>query len=92
MINVMAVHKYGESEFWLAIGKLILIFIVFGFTFVTMVGGNPKHDAYGFRYWRTPGAFAEHFSTGALGRFEGFLAGMWNAGKSPYRRPTVDWS
>lgn len=75
--------------------ELILIFIVFGFTFVTMVGGNPQHDAYGFRYWKNPvsdfsvlfcnqadlrkGAFAEHLSTGDLGRFEGFLAGLWNA-------------
>jgi amino acid transporter len=37
-----------------------------------MVGGNPKHDAYGFRYWKTPGAFAEYRTTGSLGRFEGF--------------------
>lgn len=44
-----------------------------------MVGGNPKHDAYGFRYWNNPGAFAEHRSTGALGRFEGFLACLWSA-------------
>lgn len=28
--------------------------IVFSFTFVTMVGGNPTHDAYGFRYWNNP--------------------------------------
>lgn len=28
--------------------------IVFAFTFVTMVGGNPQHDAYGFRYWKNP--------------------------------------
>lgn len=49
------------------------------FTFVTMVGGNPQHDAYGFRYWNHPGAFAEHLSTGTLGRFEGFLACLWSA-------------
>jgi hypothetical protein len=24
------------------------------YTFVTMVGGNPHHDAYGFRYWNEP--------------------------------------
>jgi amino acid permease len=24
------------------------------YTFVTMVGGNPNHDAYGFRYWNNP--------------------------------------
>jgi amino acid transporter len=60
-------------------GKVILIFILFSFTFVTMVGGNPSGDAYGFRHWNNPGAFAEYLSSGSLGRFEGFLACMWSA-------------
>lgn len=53
--------------------------MLFCFTFITMVGGNPKHDAYGFRYWREPGAFAEYVTTGSLGKFEGFLAALWKA-------------
>ncbi|KAF4548412.1 Amino acid permease-like protein 28 [Elsinoe fawcettii] len=80
LINILAVRAFGEAEFWLSGGKVILIFLVFSFTFVTMVGGNPARDAYGFRYWRDPGAFAEHLSTGSLGRFEGFLAALWSAG------------
>lgn len=44
-----------------------------------MVGGNPQHDAYGFRYWNNPGAFAEYLTTDSLGRFEGFLAALWSA-------------
>ncbi|OAG41603.1 hypothetical protein AYO21_04067 [Fonsecaea monophora] len=79
LINLFAVKWYGESEFWLSGGKVILVFIVFGFTFVTMVGGNPQHDAYGFRYWNNPGAFAEYVTTGALGRFEGFLGALFMA-------------
>lgn len=71
---------YGEAEFWLSGGKLVLIFLLFSFTFITMVGGNSKQDAYGFRYWKTPGAFAEYKSTGDLGRFQGFLAALWSAG------------
>lgn len=78
LINVFAVEYYGESEFWLSTGKLILFLIVFSFTLVTMVGGNPKHDAYGFRYWSDPGSFAEYITTGPLGRFEGFLGALWN--------------
>lgn len=58
---------------------MILILILFSFTFVTMVGGNPEHDAYGFTYWKHPGAFAEHRTKGSLGRFEGFLAALWSA-------------
>ncbi|KAL2802431.1 amino acid permease/ SLC12A domain-containing protein [Aspergillus granulosus] len=80
LLNVLAVRAYGESEFWLSGGKIILIFICFFFTFITMVGGNPDRDAYGFRYWNDPGSFAEFLSTGALGRFEGFLACVWSAG------------
>ncbi|KAM5344403.1 hypothetical protein ACJ41O_012940 [Fusarium nematophilum] len=78
-LNAFAVKWYGEAEFWLASGKVILLLIVFSFTFVTMVGGNPKHDAYGFRYWKNPGPFAEHITTGDLGRFEGFLGSLWSA-------------
>jgi len=73
LINIFAVHYYGESEFWLAIGKVILIVGLVAYTFVTMLGGNPLHDRFGFRYWRNPGAFAELYKTGSLGRFLGFL-------------------
>ncbi|PNS21550.1 Proline-specific permease [Sphaceloma murrayae] len=78
-INILAVKAYGEAEFWLSGGKVLLIFILFSFTFVTMVGGNPQKDAYGFRYWKNPGSFAEYRSEGTLGRFEGFLAALWSA-------------
>lgn len=44
-----------------------------------MCGGNPQHKPYGFTYWKNPGAFAEHRSTGGLGKFEGFLACLWSA-------------
>ncbi|RYP17695.1 hypothetical protein DL765_004373 [Monosporascus sp. GIB2] len=80
LINVLAVKFYGEAEFWLASGKLVLIGIVFSFTLVTMCGGNPQNDAYGFRYWNNPGAFAEYIGGGALGRFTGFLAAVYSAG------------
>ncbi|KAJ5380513.1 uncharacterized protein N7496_002941 [Penicillium cataractarum] len=79
VLNAFTVKWYGEAEFWLATGKVLLILIVFLFTFITMVGGNPKHDAYGFRYWNNPGSFAEYISTGPLGRFEGFLGAVWSA-------------
>ncbi|KAF9888489.1 hypothetical protein FE257_008596 [Aspergillus nanangensis] len=78
-LNILAVRIYGEAEFWLSGGKLILIFILFSFTFITMVGGNPQGDAYGFRYWQNPGAFATFHTEGDLGRFEGFLAALWSA-------------
>jgi amino acid transporter len=72
-INIFAVKWYGESEFWLALGKVLLIVGLLIYTFITMLGGNPQDDRFGFRYWRDPGAFAELYKTGSLGRFLGFL-------------------
>ena len=48
-------------------------------TFITMVGGNPEHDAYGFRYWSKPGPMAVFQTKGDLGRFEGLLGALWAA-------------
>lgn len=73
LINVMAVKWFGETEFWAAVGKVLLIVGLIFFTFVVMVGGNPKHDAFGFRYWNKPGALAPLYYEGALGRWLGFL-------------------
>jgi len=90
LINLLAVQWYGESEFWAALGKVFLIVGLLIFTFIAMVGGNPLHDRFGFRYacpgtskfvasltqpryWQSPGAFAELYYSGPLGRWLGFL-------------------
>ncbi|KAK4151101.1 amino acid permease/ SLC12A domain-containing protein [Chaetomidium leptoderma] len=73
LINVLAVKWYGEVEFWAALGKVLLIVALLVFTFVAMLGGNPLKDRFGFRYWRDPGAFAQLYHDGDLGRFMGFL-------------------
>lgn len=79
-INVFAVKAYGESEFWLSLGKLILCIGLLFFTLITMCGGNPKHDAFGFRNWKAEGGpIAEYIGTGTTGRFQGFLAGLFSA-------------
>ncbi|KAK8063052.1 amino acid transporter [Apiospora hydei] len=73
LINLLAVKWYGESEFWAALGKVLLIIGLIIFTFIVMLGGNPQHDRFGFRYWKEPGAFNTYYHTGDLGRFMGFL-------------------
>ena len=80
VINVYAVRLFGEVEFWLSLGKLILCIGLLLFTLVTMCGGNPQGDAFGFRNWHA-GDFpiGEYRSSGNLGRFEGFLAGLIGA-------------
>ncbi|KAM9888797.1 hypothetical protein OXX79_012620, partial [Metschnikowia pulcherrima] len=74
LINIFGVAIYGEVEFWLSLGKVVLASGLILFTFITMVGGNPQHDAFGFRYWRDPGPMFTAYHDGALGRFQGFLA------------------
>lgn len=79
-LNIFAVRAYGESEFWLSLGKLILCIGLLLFTLITMCGGNPKHDAFGFRNWHAAGGpIAESIGTGATGRLQGFLSGLFSA-------------
>lgn len=79
-INLFAVRAYGETEFWLSLGKLILCIGLLFFTIITMSGGNPQRDAFGFRHWGAEGGpIAEYIGTGASGRFQGFLAGLFSA-------------
>ncbi|RSL85865.1 hypothetical protein BHE90_005027 [Fusarium euwallaceae] len=72
-INLLAVHWYGETEFWAALGKVLLIVGLILFTFFVMVGANPQRDSFGFTYWKNPGAFKPLYYDGALGRWLGFL-------------------
>ncbi|ETI20678.1 hypothetical protein G647_07020 [Cladophialophora carrionii CBS 160.54] len=72
--NLVAVRWYGESEFIMASTKILLIIGLILLTFITMVGGNPKHDAYGFRYWKHGMAMHPFYTTGATGRFLGFFS------------------
>lgn len=73
LVNLFAVQWYGETEFWLALGKVLLIVGLIIYTFIVMLGGNPLHDRFGFRYWKDPGSFTELYYGGSLGRFLGFL-------------------
>ena len=38
IINLMAVKWYGETEFWAALGKMLLIIGLIIYTFVAMLG------------------------------------------------------
>ncbi|CCH41815.1 General amino acid permease [Wickerhamomyces ciferrii] len=78
-LNVFAVKYFGQSELHLCATKLLLAVGLIAFTFVTMVGGNPQHEAYGFRYWNNPGPLAERFVGGSMGKFHGFMGAMNSA-------------
>lgn len=67
---------YGESEFVMSITKVLLLAGLVLFTFITMVGGNPKHDAYGFRAWKDGNAMHPYYAEGATGRLLGIAVAI----------------
>ncbi|KAI6716145.1 amino acid permease [Diplocarpon mali] len=70
LLNLVAVRHYGEVEFVAASFKIVLMLGLIAATGVTMLGGNPAGDRYGFRAWAPP--MREYLEPGALGRFLGF--------------------
>jgi amino acid transporter len=63
--------------------KVITIVGIIIFSLCIALGAGPAHQAKGFRpgfyTWENPGAFAEAYTTGALGKFLGFWSVMVNA-------------
>lgn len=77
-LNIFAVNLYGESEFILAIGKLILAIGLLFFTFVTMVGGNPQHWAFGFHNFKgVDNAFPQYLGSGASAFWAAYLKAVF---------------
>jgi hypothetical protein len=79
LLNTITVRYFGISEFYMSIFKVLLMLGLFFFTFITMVGGNPIHDDYGFRYWNNPGPFVQHLRPGNTGTFLGILSCLYQA-------------
>ena len=72
VINLFPVHVYGEAEFVFGAIKLTTIIGLIILMFIIDLGGTPKGDRIGFRYWVNPGPMNEYLKTGALGRFLAF--------------------
>lgn len=78
-LNIFAVAIYGEAEFCFASVKIITIVGLIIFAFIIDLGGGPKHDRLGFRYWKHPGAMREYVALGDKGRFLGLFSTLVNA-------------
>jgi len=78
-LNIFAVAIYGEAEFCFASIKIITIVGLLLMAFIVDLGGNPRHDRIGFRYWKHPGAMKTYIAEGDTGRFLGFFATLINA-------------
>ncbi|KFZ22945.1 hypothetical protein V502_02581 [Pseudogymnoascus sp. VKM F-4520 (FW-2644)] len=74
-LNLLPVRYYGESEFWFAGLKVMLIVALLILSFILFWGGGPdQHHILGFHYWRDPGGFKSQLSPGSAGYFVAFLA------------------
>ncbi|KAL8367270.1 hypothetical protein RB599_010319 [Gaeumannomyces hyphopodioides] len=71
IVNVVAVKWYGEAEFIMASTKVLLLFALILITVITMAGGNPQGDAYGFRNWGNGNFIHPYRAEGATGNFLG---------------------
>ncbi|EGV61626.1 Proline-specific permease [Yamadazyma tenuis] len=74
IFNVFGVNWYGEIEFVASITKVLLVVGLMFFSLISMCGGNPKGDAYGFGNWSKGGLVKEYLVSGTTGRF----LGWWN--------------
>ncbi|GJN75755.1 hypothetical protein PLICBS_009861, partial [Purpureocillium lilacinum] len=72
-LNLSPVGVFGETEFWFASIKVMMIIGLLIISLVLMLGGRPSHDRLGFRYWNDPGAVKAYLLDGTTGRFTAFL-------------------
>ncbi|XYA01139.1 hypothetical protein QA089_003691 [Meyerozyma guilliermondii] len=69
-MNFRPVKYYGESEFCVAIIKILCITGLIILGVVIFFGGGPNQDGVlGFHYWKHPGAFVDYLVPGNTGRF-----------------------
>ncbi|OCH95508.1 dicarbixylic amino acid permease [Obba rivulosa] len=54
LVNLLGVRVFGELEFWFSSIKVITLIGLLLMGIIIDLGGNPKHDRIGFRYWDHP--------------------------------------
>jgi len=82
-LNALPVRFYGETEFWFASTKVVMMLGLIIMSIVLFFGGGPSHDRLGFRYWKNPGAANEYLDSGNLGRFLALLS-CWVLSAFPF--------
>lgn len=80
-INILGVRFFGEIEFWFSVVKVCTCLGLIILLLVIALGGSPRGDRLGFRYWQDPGAFKEYGDSsrgllveGDVGRFVSFIS------------------
>ncbi|KAI0082722.1 dicarbixylic amino acid permease [Panus rudis PR-1116 ss-1] len=83
-VNLLGVRVFGELEFWFSSIKVITLIGLLLMGIIIDLGGNPKHDRIGFRYWDHPDGPMGHYlkdqvHNESLSIFLGFWSTLVNA-------------
>ncbi|KAF8654054.1 hypothetical protein AX16_003589 [Volvariella volvacea WC 439] len=84
VINLLGVRVFGELEFWFSSIKVIALIGLLLMGIIIDLGGNPKGDRIGFRYWQPPNGplgyyLLDQVKNESLSLFLGFWATLTNA-------------
>ncbi|CAL1704868.1 unnamed protein product [Somion occarium] len=78
-INLLGVRVFGELEFWFSSIKVITLVGLLIMGIVIDLGGNPKHDRIGFRYWNPPdGPMGHYLKDQVHGESLSIFLGFWS--------------
>ncbi|KAJ7141760.1 amino acid permease/ SLC12A domain-containing protein [Mycena crocata] len=80
VVNFLGVRWFGETEFIFALLKIALALVCIIGGLVIDLGGGPRHDRIGFRYWNA--TFAPFIEHGNLGKFLGWFQTLLQAAYS----------
>ncbi|KAI0781042.1 dicarbixylic amino acid permease [Trametes elegans] len=53
-VNMLGIRVFGELEFWFSSIKVVTLIGLLLMGIIIDLGGNPRHDRIGFRYWDRP--------------------------------------
>lgn len=80
IINMCSVRFYGEAEVFSASVKIICFLFLVIISLIITLGGTPKGERIGFRYWINPGPFKEFNGIkGGWGHFLGIFSSFIKA-------------
>jgi amino acid transporter len=78
-VNLLGVRVFGELEFWFSSLKVISLIGLLLMGIVIDLGGNPKHDRIGFRYWRAPdGPMGSYLLASTHNEHLSIFLGFWS--------------
>ncbi|TFK76493.1 dicarbixylic amino acid permease [Pluteus cervinus] len=78
VVNLLGVRVFGELEFWFSSIKVISLIGLLLMGIIIDLGGNPKEDRIGFRYWKAPnGPFAYYLLDRVKDKHVSIFLGFW---------------